>query len=84
MESVMAVRRTIICDTCHEQKDVMIGSSDSPPKSCGECSTRKAADERQAALEALAALPVEERLRRVEEFIYDHRRSYHASRPVLF
>jgi hypothetical protein len=54
------------------------------PKTCDECREKAIVAAKKAHLDALAALPMEDRVRRLEEFAYDHRRSYHHPRPVRF
>jgi hypothetical protein len=74
----MALSSTIKCDTCHENKQVWYGSSElTIPTTCSDCKKRKEDNERQAHLDTLAVLPIEERLKMVEGFMYDHSRAYH-------
>lgn len=80
----MALCRRINCDTCHEEKEVWFNSGDPRPNTCGGCTEKKVAEARQAHLNALAQLPIEERLRKLEEFAYDHSRRFHSERPVRF
>jgi hypothetical protein len=81
----MALCTSIICDTCHRKKDVWYSPRDvRPPATCSGCLEARAAEEKRACLETLAKLPIEERLKKIEEFIYDHERAYHASKPLVF
>ena len=77
----MAISSKITCDTCHQEKNEMHDPSKAPPTTCAQCREKKAAEARQLHLDELAKLPTEERLRRIEEFIYDHQRSYHPQKP---
>jgi hypothetical protein len=77
----MAISSTIICDTCHQRKDEMHDPSKSSPTTCTQCGEKKATEARQLHLDELTRLSTEERLRKVEEFIYDHQRSYHPQQP---
>jgi hypothetical protein len=54
------------------------------PTTCSACEELKAAETRQVHLNALADLPLEERIRKLEEYRYDHSRQYHPRRPVRF
>lgn len=69
----MAVVSGIKCEKCGVQTHVSHSPGDPPPKICGPCSAQTAAEKRTAALAELAALPIEERLARVEAWIYDYR-----------
>ncbi len=71
----MAVLSTIKCDTCNEKKEVMHRPG-THPTTCGACKKKKADAERTAHLDALAKLPIEERLRKLEEFQYDHLKNH--------
>ena len=80
----MAVCSTITCSSCEKKKGVSHQSGSAPPKICSECRDKNAAEERQRALDEVAALPIEERLRLVEAFMYDHKRLYHPGSQALF
>ena len=49
------------------------GSGDAPPKVCHQCARKSAEDARETKLRELAALPIEERISRIEAWIYDYR-----------
>lgn len=81
----MAFSQTIVCDDCKKKVHVYFDTRASrAPKTCNTCKSRQAAEAKQAYLHSLAALPIEERLSKIEEFMYDHQRTYHAARPVIF
>lgn len=43
---------------------------------CHDCAGRKFNDKRRAELDKLSQLPIEERIARIEEWIYDYRPTY--------
>ena len=69
----MAVLSRITCERCGEVADVMHSPSDAKPQVCGACRAREEDAERDQYFAELDALPLEERLRRVETWIYDYR-----------
>jgi len=80
----MALCRTIMCTKCGQKKDVWFSASDfGPPKTCGTCDQQARDASKQADLDALAALSVEARLAKIENWIYEHRRN-HPRREVTF
>jgi len=68
----MAVLSRITCERCGQAADVMHAPMDRP-KVCGTCTAKAAESKRDQHLSDLAALSLEERLRRVEAWIYDYR-----------
>jgi hypothetical protein len=69
----MALLSRIKCERCEETADVMHSPSDAKPKICERCRVKEATTVRDQYLADLAALPLEERLRRIEAWIYDYR-----------
>jgi len=69
----MAVLSSIICDICGCRTDVSHSPANSAPKVCHACTNLAEVNKREAHLVTLAALPIEERLRRIEEWIYDYK-----------
>lgn len=69
----MAVLSPIKCDACGLNTHVSHAPHREKPKVCHSCARKSAEDKRAADLAELAALPLEERLRRVEAWIYDYR-----------
>ena len=72
----MAVLSRIVCERCGTTADVMHSPMDAKPKICGACRAEEAGSRRDRHLAELAALPIEERLHRIEEWIYDYRPQY--------
>lgn len=68
----MAVIQNIICSVCGQPRQVCCGAAHWPTV-CRECSASKAAKERADRLAAVAALPLEERLARIEAWIEDYK-----------
>lgn len=68
----MAILHTITCQTCGQSKQVCCSPSDWPTE-CHECASAKAAQDRAVHLEGLQALTLEERLARIEAWIYDYK-----------
>lgn len=68
----MAVLSRITCERCGEKADVMHAPMDRP-KVCGPCVAKELGSKRDQHFAELDALPLEARLRRVEEWIYDYR-----------
>lgn len=72
----MAILSKITCEQCSVTTHVSHSPADPAPKLCGACQGKNAEEKRRQALDRLAALPVEERLRRIEAWIYDYRPQY--------
>jgi hypothetical protein len=69
----MAVLSMITCEGCGKRAEVNHSPADAPPKFCGECRARALASKRDQHFAELDTLTVEERLRRIEAWIYDYR-----------
>ena len=69
----MAVLSTIVCNRCGKSAEVNHPSNSGPPKICSACFKEEVASERERHFAELDALSVEERLRRVEAWIYNYR-----------
>lgn len=69
----MSVVSLIRCVECGRTADVSHAPHTSPPKTCGLCAKAEAGREREHHLAVLQTLTVEERLRKMEEWIYDYR-----------
>lgn len=69
----MAVLSSIKCEACGTNTHVSHRPDDAPPKACHQCACKAAEKTREQALNEIAALPLEERLRRIEAWIYDYR-----------
>lgn len=69
----MALRSIILCELCDQKKEVWHPPSSFAPKICDDCKKKKADAKRAAYLDSLAKLSVEERLSRIEKWIYDYK-----------
>jgi hypothetical protein len=72
----MSVVSQITCTRCGKTTHVSHSPADAAPKICGVCRGKAAASKRDQHFAELDALPIEERLRRVEAWIYDYRPQY--------
>jgi len=72
----MAYQATITCTKCGENKTVTVASDGHPSLICGECIAEIEAARKQKWIEELEQLPIEERLRRIEEWIYEYNPRY--------
>ena len=68
----MAVIRDIFCPSCRETKQACCGAGDWPSE-CSECRQKREAQARHVALEGLKSLSLEDRIARIEAWIYDYR-----------
>lgn len=69
----MAVVSQIKCEACGLESHVSHSPARPKPKVCHSCARKAATKTREDALAELAALPTEERLQRIEAWIYDYR-----------
>lgn len=69
----MAITMTNFCPACKTEVREMRPNNDYDP-TCMSCRQKIATEKREKWLADRAALPVEERLRLIEEWIYDHER----------
>jgi len=69
----MAILSQITCEQCGVTTHVNHSPADAPLKICHACFENNAASKRDQHLAARAALPIEERLRLIEAWIYDYR-----------
>jgi len=69
----MAILSMITCEDCGERKEVNHSPADAQPRICAACRAKAADAKRTKHLAARAALSAEERLRLIEEWIYDYR-----------
>lgn len=69
----MAMLSQIKCGQCGMTTHVSHSPFEVPPKICGACRKADLESIRAKHFAELDALPIEERLRRVEEWIYDYR-----------
>ena len=73
---IMANLSRIRCRSCGEAADVMHNPSGGKPTICGPCRKKENSQKRENHLSELGDLPIEERLRRIEAWIYDYRPQY--------
>jgi len=71
----MAYVIRFLCRVCGEEKEEAISSGSAAPCICNACTSKKKDRERVIHFNNLDHLSIEERLRRVEEWIYDHKQS---------
>ena len=67
----MALLRTIHCNVCDQDKQVWFDPNDGPPKVCTDCGANRAAKEKKETLDKWSQQPTEDRLKRIEEVLYD-------------
>lgn len=72
----MAVLTPIKCESCGVSTHVSHSPANPAPKICGACAGKALASKRDQHFAKLDALSTEERLRRVEAWIYDYRPQY--------
>ena len=72
----MAVLSKITCERCGVTTHVSHSPANAAPKICGACWGKELGSKRDQHFATLDALSVEERLRRVEAWIYDFRPQY--------
>jgi hypothetical protein len=68
----MAVIHHITCSVCGKAKDVSASAS-SYPNTCNECQKKQDDIKRQTWLLERSRLSIEERIRKIEEWIYDYK-----------
>lgn len=69
----MALVVDCICDKCGIRWRGATGSGRPAPRICGECSAKERDQKRREHFGALDALTLEERVRKIEEWIYAYR-----------
>lgn len=72
----MSLCRTITCSRCGQEREVWFSASNGLPSVCHDCLSDEAAAKKKQALAELAALPIEQRIARIEEWIYDYKPQY--------
>ena len=78
----MALARQITCKECGERK-LVASSSFVTPEICNDCRERHEAEEKEVYLQDLQAQSPEERMRRIEEWIYDHSGAPHGAERIV-
>jgi hypothetical protein len=69
----MAVITSCTCHTCGKSWRGAVGSGCPPHTECSECKTKRQDIARREHFGGLDGLSIEERLRRVEEWIYNYK-----------
>jgi len=75
----MALLGIIMCKACSLEKEVMYSPSQGKPTICSQCKKAKEEKAKQEYLDKLATLPIEQRIRAIEEWIYDYKPPIHWS-----
>lgn len=76
---------TIFCTECKEEKIMMYASGEVEPSVCHDCTFKESEKKKQKSLLELKCLSVEERLVRIETWIYDHSQVPHGyQNPPLY
>ena len=71
----MAYSTTITCTKCLKLKTIIVSSGDFTTV-CGECKAAEEQEKRDKYFAELDKLTLEERVRRIEEWIYDYQPQY--------
>lgn len=69
----MAYLIWIICKKCGKESQVAVNSGMPAPSLCDECQQKDINKKRREYFHGLDGLTIEERLRRIEEWIYDYK-----------
>jgi len=69
----MALLSIITCAKCGQRAEAWHSPASPPPKVCHVCVGMESKKQRADALAALVALPIEQRIARIEEWIYDYK-----------
>ena len=69
----MAVSIQIVCSVCKEERYVTYSARGYPPSICSACKQKEEDSKRTSHLEKLKTLPIEERIERIEQWIYDYK-----------
>ena len=69
----MAYQTTIFCTECGKSKQTIASADNPAPRRCFECKTKIDAEMRERHFAELDELSLEERIRKIEEWIYDYK-----------
>ena len=72
----MAYNTVITCTACGENKNVIVPSSGPRTSRCHDCEAAYNAEQRANYFAELDNLTLEERVRRIEEWIYEYKPTY--------
>lgn len=73
----MAFVTTIFCKECGEERECTFPAGQATPHICNSCSTKAKDKTRRAWLAGREGLSLEERIREIEKFMYDHQQVNH-------
>lgn len=80
----MAYLTTIMCTQCGQTRQAAVSGGESYPVLCTECRSKNAIQERLQFLKGLEGLSFEERLKKLEEFMYEHSRQFHRGPDIIY
>lgn len=69
----MAIITNIVCKQCGEKKEVWYSPATYPPRVCGDCTRKEEQEKREAHFQQLDTLSLEDRIRKIERWIYDYK-----------
>lgn len=78
----MALLVNIVCQDCGHESDEVVAAGSVTPNVCSGCNSLAGARQRAMHLGGLKALTIEQRLERIEEWIYDYK-PVHVPAPRL-
>ena len=73
----MARFERMYCRVCDQTKNVCISAGETYRSMCHECEMKQNEDEKTKYLNGLKVLTIEERILKIEEWIYDHSKVSH-------
>ncbi|MHA1835987.1 MAG: hypothetical protein ACTSYQ_03565 [Candidatus Odinarchaeia archaeon] len=76
----MAYSQLIWCHKCDKSAHIVVAAGRPTPSVCGQCAAKEQVAKEEKHFAELDKLPMEERLRRVEKWIY-HYKPTHVSPP---
>ena len=80
----MAMILEITCTKCGKKTNVYHAPGFEIPSMCDECLRKEKEEHKRDYLTECSKLPLEERLAKIEEWIYDHKQKRHYSPPLRF
>lgn len=72
----MAYQTMIFCTECSQSKQAIASADNPAPIVCSECRIRIESERREKYFAELDKLTVEERIRKIEEWIYNYQPTY--------
>jgi len=77
----MAFRCEIYCSVCGEAKTVICSTDSFPSSICRDCKNAEEAKKKKEHLDRLSTLTIEERIQKIEEWMYEHGKTPHGYQP---